>query len=385
MSNTNEFFKEKKRWSIYKDKILGLYLKPYFQKIMRNPYKTIYIDGFAGKGKFEDGSEGSPLIVNKIIKEVEESSRTKEKMIFPIFIEKKYASELENALQDKTCKVFGCDYKSKSNEILDKAKSFNVFMYVDPFGIKDLDFSIFEKLSQNKNSVELLLNLNSFGFIREGCRLLNTTTDVELEESAGKYDEDKEINNINNMNRIANGEEWQEIILKKKTGVINAKTAEEMFTALYVEKLGELFKYVFSISIRTGDDLVPKYQMIFATNHIQGALIMADNMIKCDIDMSSANKNGQQSFFDYDFTKNDIKKDILSIVKKNNIIDAKQLCLELYRTGKLYLQSDIKNALKELSNSNLVLIDRRGKKTPTGKDYTGMDFIKFDILIKDVK
>ena len=128
MSNTNEFFKEKKRWSIYKDKILGLYLKPYFQKIMRNPYKTIYIDGFAGKGKFEDGSEGSPLIVNKIIKEVEESSRTKEKMIFPIFIEKKYSSELENALQDKTCKVFGCDYKSKSNEILDKAKSFNVFI-----------------------------------------------------------------------------------------------------------------------------------------------------------------------------------------------------------------------------------------------------------------
>ena len=93
MSNTNEFFKEKKRWSIYKDKILGLYLKPYFQKIMLNPNKTIYIDGFAGKGKFEDGSEGSPLIVNKIIKEVEESSRTKEKKIFPVFIEKKYSME----------------------------------------------------------------------------------------------------------------------------------------------------------------------------------------------------------------------------------------------------------------------------------------------------
>ena len=32
MSNTNEFFTEKKPWSVYKDRLLGMYLKPYFKK-----------------------------------------------------------------------------------------------------------------------------------------------------------------------------------------------------------------------------------------------------------------------------------------------------------------------------------------------------------------
>lgn len=32
--NNNEFFKEKKDWSLVKDKLLGCYLAPYFQKVL---------------------------------------------------------------------------------------------------------------------------------------------------------------------------------------------------------------------------------------------------------------------------------------------------------------------------------------------------------------
>ena len=62
MSKDNrDFFKQKKIWSEVKDELLGCYLVPYFNKIlsMRNP--ILYVDCFAGKGKFDDGKNGSPL------------------------------------------------------------------------------------------------------------------------------------------------------------------------------------------------------------------------------------------------------------------------------------------------------------------------------------
>lgn len=67
MSNTREFFKEKRDWSIFKDDLLKNYLIPYFAKLLATRRDIIFIDGFAGKGKFEDGTNGSPLIVKDAI------------------------------------------------------------------------------------------------------------------------------------------------------------------------------------------------------------------------------------------------------------------------------------------------------------------------------
>ena len=69
MSKKNDdFFKEKKIWSTVKDNLLGYYLQPYFSKILLTGKPIIYIDCFAGKGKFEDGNPGSPIIALDIIK-----------------------------------------------------------------------------------------------------------------------------------------------------------------------------------------------------------------------------------------------------------------------------------------------------------------------------
>src|SRR5699024_476773 len=117
----------------------------------------------------------------------------------------------ESNLNDKNFKVFNSDYKTKVNEILHKnINKYNIFLYVDPFGIKDIDFNIFKLLASNNKSSELLLNLNSFGFIREGCRNLKVAIDEDIEVSAGDYEESSG-NDIQNMNKIANGSEWQQI------------------------------------------------------------------------------------------------------------------------------------------------------------------------------
>ena len=67
MSKDNrDFFKEKKDWSEIKDTLLGAYLKPYFQKVLMTKRPIFYVDCFSGKGRFDDGKPGSPVIEHLI-------------------------------------------------------------------------------------------------------------------------------------------------------------------------------------------------------------------------------------------------------------------------------------------------------------------------------
>ena len=257
---------------------------------------------------------------------------------------------------------------------------YNIFLYVDPFGIKDIDFNIFKLLASNNKSSELLLNLNSFGFIREGCRNLKVAIDEDIEVSAGDYEESSG-NDIQNMNKIANGSEWQQIVSEiGKT--INGKKAERLFVELYLKKLGEIFRYVFAVPIRTRDTLVPKYQIIFATNHHHGAFIMLDTMLKCDVEMTRNGQNGQMSLFDYENTKSNINTEILSLLDRDKWINCRDLCFKLFNKYKIYFIKDVRAAIKELEKEGKIIVDRHNKTTKTGQQSLALDFVKSDINLK---
>jgi hypothetical protein len=63
VKDNSDFFKQKKIWSEIKDELLGCYMVPYFNKILSMGNPILYVDCFAGKGKFDDGKPGSPLTV----------------------------------------------------------------------------------------------------------------------------------------------------------------------------------------------------------------------------------------------------------------------------------------------------------------------------------
>ena len=92
------FFEKKREWSKIKDKIVAYYLKPYAAKILQNQKPLKIIDCFAGKGKFDDGEKGSPLIIADTIQEIISNTNTeayKNRQIEACFIEKKYFKELK--------------------------------------------------------------------------------------------------------------------------------------------------------------------------------------------------------------------------------------------------------------------------------------------------
>ena len=73
----NDFFVEKKAWSVVKDELLGCYFMPYVSKILHTGRPLVYVDCFAGKGKFDDGTPGSPLIALEAIDDLIEYDPSK--------------------------------------------------------------------------------------------------------------------------------------------------------------------------------------------------------------------------------------------------------------------------------------------------------------------
>ena len=143
MSKDNrDFFKEKKDWSEIKDTLLGAYLKPYFQKVLMTKRPIFYVDCFSGKGRFDDGKPGSPIIALDIRKDCIAQTRSENAQIDMCFINlSSYSSFYWKPA------IFSVKYDEKIIEILKTNKNVNVFLYIDPYGIQALDSELFDIFS----------------------------------------------------------------------------------------------------------------------------------------------------------------------------------------------------------------------------------------------
>lgn len=151
--NQRDFFKKKNEWSEIKDTLLRCYLPQYFQKLLVSGKPIFYIDCFAGKGKFDDGNDGSPLIAMQIINERLGMSRISRKnnAIVPCFIELNHAADLEQNLmlhpyQYGTPQVVDGKFEDNIRGLLKDKRGYNVFLYIDPYGIQALDSQLFDEI-----------------------------------------------------------------------------------------------------------------------------------------------------------------------------------------------------------------------------------------------
>ena len=148
MSKSNkDFFSEKKDWSTIKDSLLLGYLPEYFSKVLFTNKPILYIDCFAGKGKFEDGQDGSPRFALLARRRALIQSHAYFKKIDTIFIEANYSTELKRNISDfeidGNIAVLDGKYEEEIENILNTSHGKNIFLYIDPYGVKSLSFSFF--------------------------------------------------------------------------------------------------------------------------------------------------------------------------------------------------------------------------------------------------
>lgn len=375
MSKKNDdFFVEKKPWSEVKDQLLGCYLKPYVAKILHTRKPLVYVDCFAGKGKFDDGKQGSPLIALDIIQQGLISSKMSGHLqIAAAFIDLNYADDLRVNLKDYPgVKIVSGAYEDKIGELLKNKGGCNVFLYIDPYGIKALNCSKFDEFANGQfNTIELLLNMNSFGFIREGCRVMGQQfkmDDDNFFDDLVEYDTtklDTSDNSVEALNQIAGGDYWKSIIEQYLSGKINGYEAEENFSEQYCLRLSQSYTYVLNMPIRIHQNQHPEYRMIHATNHPSGCVLMADNICNRWELLKDIQSGGQLSLFQDDFNNQSIDESTIRerVIEHfsqygtwTSLTEAEAMFYVKY--GAICKSGDIANVLKALEKEGRLAVKR---------------------------
>jgi len=381
MSTNESFFVKKKPWSIIKDKVLIAYLEPYLAKVSSMGVPIRIADTFAGKGMFEDGNPGSPVIISEAIRRQLSRYGNRCDDIKGVFIEKKYPNELKETLSEHSSysKVLDGEYEERMNYFLDNylAMGMHFLFYVDPYGIKSLRFSHFERLKEKRPlTVEVLLNMNAFGFMREGCRLMGLESDID--ETPEFYYQD--IDNLDRMDEIAGGSYWRSIVEDFYSKTISMKEAEERFVHQYREQMKAVFQYVIDIPIKEHLNHIPKYRIIYCTDHEDGLLLMADNMHKRWDEFKQQDRDGTIPLFEIDFPdpcSTDYALNIESEIMKqlsSQELPLKELLVRLIASnGIIYSTNHYKKTLKDLEASGGIIVRRDPERTDKGKKRSGWD------------
>lgn len=315
MSKNNiHFFDRKNDWSKIKDRLLGCYLTPYFQKLLISGKPICYIDCFAGKGKFADGNDGSPLIALQIREDcLRRTTRSnKNGAIQTWFIDANYATELQQNIDSLSPyydvpNVISGKYEENIDNCLKGKRGYNVFLYIDPYGIKALDSTMFDRFrTYGFHTFEMLINFNSFGFFRDACRAMSVdyhndsalqNLDDLVEYAPTMFSADDQ--SVQLLSKIAGGDYWKNIVTDYKSGIIDGYQAEQRLLHEYKQRLKQRYSYVLDMPIRLKPDQRPKYRMIHVCDHEAGCFLMAQNMQKRKDELFiNIQQEGQLSIFD---------------------------------------------------------------------------------------
>ncbi|MDT8900238.1 three-Cys-motif partner protein TcmP [Anaeroselena agilis] len=384
--DNSTFFIRKNSWSEIKDRLLSGYLPQYFQKLLMTNKPIVYVDCFAGKGKFDDGGDGSPRIALKIRDDCIGRTNSQNARIDGCFIDLNYADELTTNIADYcncngTPVVISGKYEEKIETLLSDKLGKNVFLYIDPYGIKALDYGLFSKFANyGFNSIEMLINMNSFGFFRDACRVMRV--DYKNDEALYNLDDiveyeptEVDVSQQSEMllNSIAGGDYWKAIVRDYKAGKIDGYQAEKRFSTEYKQRLRQMYTYVLDMPIRMKSGQRPKYRMIHVCNHEQGCILMADNMSsRFDELFIDIQNQGQLILFDYTpenviIDRNDIQAKMLIFLSNfpNGMTADKLIAAFFTEYGVLCKSGTIREIWRDMEKRGAIEVTRIPPTTPS--------------------
>ena len=124
------------------------------------------------------------------------------------------------------------------------------------------------------------------------------------------------------LDRIAGGRYWADIIDRYSDGQIDIDEAEKLFAEQYKQTLRKHYRYVLDMPIRLRPEHKPKYRMVHATNHPDGCILMADNIFKrTDYLFVDVQRQGQLSLFEMTpendiVNENDLDDKMISLIER---------------------------------------------------------------------
>ncbi|MCG2825254.1 MAG: three-Cys-motif partner protein TcmP [Thermoplasmatales archaeon] len=308
-------------------------------KIVGSWSKLNYIDGFGGRGAYEDENGkiwyGSPILAAEIIKD-----NKKDAGLLIIDKEEENIENLKKVFEYKNLPqpVFKiADFDREINKILKGASNLApTFFLIDPFGFSGIKYATLKRIMTSVKKPEILLTF-----------MFNDINRFLLLEQNEKI-----------MNDLFGTNEWK--ALSNLKGV----ERESKLTKLYRSQLKRIAKFVFPYQIEFPKMRRTYYSLFHLTNHHKGASIMKSSFAKFNYGRVKylGVRGSQLSLFEIGALKDREIEDFL-VGKYQNTSKTYLEVIEENIDETHYLESGIYGALKELEKVDKVYIERFPKLT----------------------
>jgi three-Cys-motif partner protein len=261
---SNPFFAAKRPWSRIKDRILSAYLAVYLPKVATLGKRILLVDGFAGPGRFEDGSVGSPVL---IVEAGETRARGKYHAIF-VNKEADEHDALTKLMKPYIDARVVTTVPTKAAELLQElaiaVKDQTLFLYLDPFGLAGCEWEVLVPfLQRTAGSTEILINIQRPEIPRLACANAEARGAITYQVDALQR----------RLTKVTGSNYWREVF------AYPSLTTDEKVTLVvedYRRRIARYLEFTASCPIREREDGPIKYQMILCSHVVDALEVMND-------------------------------------------------------------------------------------------------------------
>ncbi len=357
MNQAEEFFFDLKDWSARKLEIIKKYVGG-FANILGSKHKEVYyIDGFAGKGVYDGGEKGSPVLIAEQAQQFQNSNRP-----FNLHCVNIERDPINYANLSAETKKFGSlvtnyegSFEDHIEKILPQIRNIPAVFFIDPFGVKGAGWDHIEQVIARRDLTDIWIR-----FDHVTVRRLAGFHESDAKDAQGKFQA------LPNLFGISNSKSLQSRLEAGSTPqqrIQNAVTLyEEQIEKAFNKHARKGFAASYPIISINGQR---KYHLVFACSNYKAATL-ANNIVngveetfKREQEEYKETQTDQMSLFPIDLTQNQIfeekvkslKNSLLSL-PKNSPLKREELHFNLLRNNKNLFgkigRSHLTQAIKEL-------------------------------------
>lgn len=267
---SGEYWQAKALPSVFKHELLFKYLPPFGGMVTSTVdrptgAKLVYLDGYAGKGRYENGDPGSAEIVLKIASGQQLSLNKP----WTLFLSEKDQASVESLKQVAAeyvrrgidARVRGFTVDTVFDEVLAAATGLPLFLFLDPCGLAlpfDQLAQVLMRRPGARPATEFLLNFTMMGVRRIGG---NVRSPQGSEAS------------LKTMDAVCGGDWWRAHFAEAQAD----DGAAEQVAEGYASRLGKAARmHVISVPVRKKPRHKPIYNLVFGTRSVYGLWVFGD-------------------------------------------------------------------------------------------------------------
>ncbi|RDD88498.1 hypothetical protein DVZ84_14250 [Streptomyces parvulus] len=270
---TRQFFVSKKAAAVLKHEILKRYVKPFAAKVGKwaPGGRVVYLDGYAGPGRYEDGTPGSPALILDSAADVASI-----RQLDCYFIERRPAdfrrlNQLVTEARESglTTEALKGKVEKHLGYVLEQAKGSPLLAFIDPFGLglsfDALTTQLFGSRepagATGRDATEVLLNFNANAVRRIGGLL------VSPKEPKGKQA------TLAAMDAACGGDWWRGEYLDSQDN----REAVERIANGFAKRVGAAVRaHSWTIPVRNREHHQPAYHLVLFSRHTAGLWLFGE-------------------------------------------------------------------------------------------------------------